>query len=66
MFLCVGSSGNVYPAAGLVRELHYRRSMGEVVRSVYVGLERPANAAHFDDVLLGKAGELLPGLIALT
>jgi len=64
VFLCVGSSGVVYPAAGLVGEMQYRRSMGEAVRSIYVGLERPANAASFDEVHVGKAGELLPELLA--
>ena len=64
LFLCIGSSGSVYPAAGLVRELQYRRSQGEVCRSVYLGLEAPANADDFDQVILGKAGELLPGLLA--
>lgn len=63
VFLCVGSSGVVYPAAGLVGELHYRRSMGEQVRTIYVGLEAPANADQFDEVHTGKAGELLPGLL---
>ena len=37
---------------------------GEAVRSIYVGLERPANAAQFDQVVLGKAGEVLPALLA--
>lgn len=64
VFLCVGSSGVVYPAAGLVGELQYRRENGERVRSIYVGLERPANADQFDEVHVGKAGELLPGLLA--
>ncbi len=64
VFLCVGSSGVVYPAAGLVGEMTYRRSMGEAVRSVYVGLERPANADQFDQVVLGKAGLVLPALLA--
>jgi NAD-dependent deacetylase len=64
VFVCVGSSGMVYPAAGLVGEMQYRRSQGERVRSIYVGLERPANADQFDEVHLGKAGELLPGLLA--
>lgn len=63
VFLCVGSSGVVYPAAGLVAELTYRKSMGERVRSIYVGLERPANAREFDEVVLGKAGEVLPALV---
>lgn len=64
LFLCIGSSGHVYPAAGLVREIVYRRSMGETCRSVYVGLEAPANAEDFDQVVLGKAGEVLPALLA--
>jgi len=64
VFVCVGSSGVVYPAAGLVGEMTYRRQMGEPVRSVYVGLERPANADEFDEVVLGKAGEVLPAWLA--
>jgi len=66
LFVTVGSSGAVYPAAGFVRELLYRRSCGERVRTAYVGLERPQNAADFDEVLLGKAGELLPGLFRVV
>jgi NAD-dependent deacetylase len=62
LFVTVGSSGVVYPAAGLVREMRLRQAHGEAVRSVYVGLERPDNAPAFDDVVLGKAGEVLPGL----
>jgi NAD-dependent deacetylase len=60
VFVCIGSSGVVYPAAGLVREMHYRRSMGEEVRTVYVGLEAPENADAFDEVLLGPSGRVLP------
>ncbi|MCE9578690.1 MAG: NAD-dependent deacylase [Deltaproteobacteria bacterium] len=63
VFVCVGSSGVVYPAAGLVAEMTYRKSMGERVRSIYVGLERPANAREFDEVVLGKAGLVLPALV---
>ena len=37
--------------------------MGEHVRTIYVGLEAPANADKFDEVHTGKAGELLPGLL---
>jgi NAD-dependent deacetylase len=65
LFVTVGSSGAVYPAAGLVREIRYRQSMGEPVRSVYVGLESPDNAEEFDEIRLGKAGDLLPGLFDL-
>ena len=64
VFLCIGSSGVVYPAAGLVGEMQYRRAMGQRVRTIYVGLEAPANADQFDEVHAGKAGELLPDLLA--
>jgi NAD-dependent deacetylase len=64
VFLCIGSSGMVYPAAGLVGEMNYRRANGETVRTIYVGLERPANADAFDDVVLGRSGEVLPALLA--
>lgn len=63
VFITVGSSGAVYPAAGLVREMEYRKARGESATSIYVGLERPENASSFDQVILGKAGEVLPGLI---
>jgi NAD-dependent deacetylase len=65
LFVTVGSSGAVYPAAGFVREVRYRQSMAEPARSVYVGLELPDNADEFDEVRLGKAGDLLPTLFDL-
>ena len=64
VFITIGSSGAVYPAAGLVGEIEYRRSQGEGCRSIYVGLERPDNAERFDQVVLGKAGAVLPALLA--
>jgi NAD-dependent deacetylase len=59
VFLAVGTSGQVYPAAGLV----------DVTRQVggttwLVNLEPPANASRFDKVVLGKAAEELPALLA--
>ncbi len=65
VFVCVGSSGVVYPAAGLVRECIYRRNMGDQVTTLYVGLERPDNADSFDEVVLGKAGVVLPRLLMI-
>lgn len=65
LFITIGSSGAVYPAAGLVREIVYRKEMGENTRSVYIGLERPDNVERFDEVILGKAGEILPTLFCL-
>ncbi|HEY0838571.1 MAG TPA: NAD-dependent deacylase [Vulgatibacter sp.] len=65
VFLTVGSSGVVYPAAGLVRTIGHRRSRGESCRAIYVGLERPDNADAFDRVVLGRAGEVLPDLLGV-
>jgi hypothetical protein len=32
-------------------------------RALYIGAEEPANRTFFDEVVLGKAGEVLPGLV---
>lgn len=58
VFLAVGTSGLVYPAAGLVDAA---RAAGGT--SWLVNLERPANAAQFDHVVLGPAGRELPALV---
>jgi len=58
VFVVVGSSGHVYPAAGLV---DVARSAGAT--TILVNLERPENADRFDEVHLGPAGELLPRLV---
>ncbi len=67
LFVTVGSSGAVYPAAGLVSHVRNFPSTrtGRFARTVYVGLERPENAHSFDECRLGKAGELLPDLFKL-
>jgi NAD-dependent deacetylase len=57
VMVVIGTSGNVYPAANFV---HWARQHG--ARTVYIGPERPLNAQAFDEVVLGKAGEVLPGL----
>ena len=57
LMLVVGTSGSVYPAANFV---HWARMEG--ARTVYVGPEPPLNASAFTHVVLGKAGEVLPGL----
>ena len=61
LLMVVGSSGAVYPAANFVQ---WARRGG--ARTVYVGPERPLNAALFTEVVLGKAGEVLPGLLRVT
>jgi len=67
LFVTVGSSGAVYPAAGLVSHVRNFPSArtGRFARSVYVGIERPENAHSFDECRLGKAGDLLPDLFRL-
>jgi NAD-dependent deacetylase len=57
LMVVVGTSGSVYPAANFV---HWARQGG--ARTVYVGPERPLNAHAFTNVVLGKAGAVMPGL----
>ncbi len=57
MMLVVGTSGSVYPAANFV---NWARRAG--AQTVYIGPERPLNAAAFSTIVEGKAGEVLPGL----
>ncbi len=57
VMVVVGTSGSVYPAANFV---HWARQAG--AQAVYVGPEAPLNASAFTQVVLGKAGMVLPGL----
>lgn len=61
VFVAIGSSGVVEPAASFV--LTARR---KGARTYYVGLERPSNAAWFDEVFLGPAGERVPGMFEMV
>jgi NAD-dependent deacetylase len=56
MFMAIGTSGVVEPAASFVA-LARRRA-----RTIYVGPEEPANRSAFTDCYLEKAGEVLPRL----
>lgn len=56
-FVAVGTSGLVYPAAGLVEDA---RAAGGT--SYLVNLEAPANVAAFDHVILGPSASRLPEL----
>jgi NAD-dependent deacetylase len=58
VLLTVGTSGVVEPAASFVRMAHINHA-----RAIYVGPEEPANKAFFEEVVLGKAGEVLPELV---
>lgn len=57
LFIAAGTSGVVYPAAGLVEVC--KRAGAE---TVLVNLEAPANVRAFDRVIEGRSGEVLPAL----
>jgi NAD-dependent deacetylase len=59
VFIAVGTSGLVFPAAGLVDSA---REVGGT--SWLVNLEAPTNITRFDHVVLGPAGRELPALFA--
>jgi NAD-dependent deacetylase len=61
VLLVVGTSGSVYPAAGLV---HIANQRG--IRTVYVGPEEPLNADAFDEIVLGTAASVLPSLLQVS
>jgi NAD-dependent deacetylase len=56
--LVVGTSGSVYPAAGLVHIANQRR-----IRTIYIGPEEPLNLDAFDEIILERATEALPKLM---
>jgi NAD-dependent deacetylase len=58
LFIAIGTSGSVQPAASFAAQVAGR------ARAFYVGPEAPANHFLFDECFLGKAGELLPGLFS--
>ncbi len=58
LFISIGTSGMVYPAAGLVRAA---KQMGAM--ALEVNLEPSANAHLFDAQLVGRSGEILPELV---
>jgi NAD-dependent deacetylase len=57
VFMAVGTSGAVEPAASFAAHVHGR------ARSIYVGPEEPANRSAFTECHLGKAGDLLPKML---
>ena len=58
VFLSIGTSAVVYPAAGLPL---MARENGAYVAEI--NIEASAIAGYVDEVVLGKAGEVLPGLV---
>ncbi|KQC08927.1 MAG: NAD-dependent deacetylase [Candidatus Cloacimonas sp. SDB] len=58
LFLVIGTSGIVYPAAQL---LPIAKSCG--AHTVGINLEEPANLLYLDDFYKGLSGEILPDLV---
>lgn len=59
LFASIGTSGNVYPAAGFVAEA--RRHGAETIE---FNLERSAVGSQFDDIRIGSASQTLPAWVA--
>ncbi|MEO6153513.1 MAG: NAD-dependent deacylase [Croceibacterium sp.] len=58
LFVSIGTSGAVYPAAGFVQQA---RSGG--ARTLELNLERSQGSQWFDETLLGPASELVPAWV---
>jgi len=58
LFIAIGTSGTVYPAAGFVEEA---KSVGAY--TIEINLESSEVYSHFDKVALGNATELVPPLV---
>ncbi|HEX8388999.1 MAG TPA: NAD-dependent deacylase [Sphingomonas sp.] len=61
LFVSIGTSGAVYPAAGFVRTAAYNGA-----RTLELNLERSAGSGWFDETRLGPAGTLVPGWVEET
>ena len=58
LFVSIGTSGNVYPAAGFVQTAKYVGA-----RSLEMNLEPSLGSYLFDESRTGKAGELVPAWV---
>ena len=57
-FVAIGTSGNVYPAAGM---LQIARDRG--ARTYVQALELPTNADNSDEFVAGRAAEVVPSML---
>ena len=62
VFIAIGTSGVVEPAASFVAHVHRRHA----TRTIYVGPEPPANSPAFTQTFQGPAGAVLPTLLPLS
>ncbi len=60
LFLSIGTSGNVYPAAGFVQRLRY---LGRA-HTVELNLEPSNGTGYFHEAIHGKATEIVPQYVA--
>jgi NAD-dependent protein deacetylase/lipoamidase len=58
-FISIGTSGNVYPAAGFVQEVRHRRG----ARTVELNLEPSEGASLFEERHYGPATEIVPAYV---
>lgn len=59
LFMSIGTSGNVYPAAGFVSAVrHYGRG-----HAVELNLEPSSGATDFHEAIYGEAGEIVPAYV---
>lgn len=55
LFISIGTSGNVYPAAGFVQVAQQSGA-----KTLEINVEESLVASNFDDAVYGKAGDVLP------
>jgi len=58
LFVAIGTSGNVYPAAGFVQMANQAGA-----KTLEINLEESNVATDFDEAIYGKAGEVLPAWV---
>jgi len=58
LFVSIGTSGAVYPAAGFVRE-----ARGQGIRTLELNLEPSKGSGYFDDARHGPATEIVPAWV---
>lgn len=59
LFVSIGTSGAVYPAAGFVQTARYCGA-----HAIEMNLEPSLGSYHFNESRIGKAGELVPAWVA--
>lgn len=59
MFICIGTSNQVYPAAGFVAIVKER-----AIPCIELNYEKTNLSDYYDKTLLGKAGDIVPEFIA--